>query len=310
MKHRPVSGTGQWRKLGLIFSPDNGPPWMASHAAVPFARRLSDSIYEVFFSSRDAAGRSNVGRVVLDIERPGKVLQLDSVPLLTPGELGEFDDSGAMLSWITPVNGTSYWYYIGWNLGRTVPFRNSIGLALERGGSVDRAFAGPIVDRSRDEPHFTASCCVLNEGALWRMYYLSCVGWLRMGERVTHRYHIKYAESTDGVEWMRNGHIAIDFQDSEEYAISRPSVLPASDGYQMWYSYRGHAYKIGYAESVNGVDWQRMDAQSGIDVSATGWDSEMICYPHVVIHDDHELMFYNGNGYGASGFGLAMRPHR
>lgn len=299
----------RWEKLGLMFAPSGGPAWMSSHAAVPFARHLDGSAYEVFFSSRDASGRSHVGRVVVDIERPGRVLELDSQPLLAPGGLGEFDDSGAMLSWIVPGNDVNYWYYIGWNLGRTVPFRNSVGLALESAGGVDRAFQGPVLDRTRFEPHFVASCCVIREDALWRIYYLSCVGWVRSAAGTpVHRYHIKYAESGDGIDWHREGKVAIDFQGPSEYAISRPSVMRDPGGYRMWYSCRGDSYRIGYAQSRDGIGWQRRDEEAGIDVSASGWDSDMVCYPHVVGHGDHDLMFYNGNGYGFSGFGLAIRP--
>ena len=77
----------------------------------------------------------------------------------------------------------------------------------------------------------------------------------------------------------------------------------------MWYSYRGQknieTYRIGYAESSNGVNWTRKDNLVGIDVSADGWDSEMICYPYVFIHNNEIFMVYNGNGYGRSGFGIA-----
>ena len=52
----------------------------------------------------------------------------------------------------------------------------------------------------------------------------------------------------------------------------------------MWYSYRGDAYRIGYAESVDGLEWERKDEEAGIDVSADGWDSEMIEYPCVFEH--------------------------
>jgi hypothetical protein len=77
----------------------------------------------------------------------------------------------------------------------------------------------------------------------------------------------------------------------------------------MWYSYRGDAYKIGYAESCDGKKWERLDAQVGITTSASGWDSEMIEYPFVFDHKGHRYMLYNGNDYGRTGFGLAILEH-
>ena len=43
-----------------------------------------------------------------------------------------------------------------------------------------------------------------------------------------------------------------------------------------------------------------------LDVSPSGWDSEMVCYPHVFDHKGKRYMLYNGNGYGRTGFGLAV----
>ena len=76
----------------------------------------------------------------------------------------------------------------------------------------------------------------------------------------------------------------------------------------MWYSYKitPATYRIGYAESVDGISWQRMDEKAGIDVSEAGWDSEMIEYAFVFNHKDHKYMLYNGNGYGDTGIGLAV----
>ena len=76
----------------------------------------------------------------------------------------------------------------------------------------------------------------------------------------------------------------------------------------MWYSYvRGDKlYRIGYAESSDGVRWHRKDDEVGIDVSEDGFDSEMICYPNIVVHRSKKYMFYNGNGFGRKGFGLTV----
>ena len=43
-----------------------------------------------------------------------------------------------------------------------------------------------------------------------------------------------------------------------------------------------------------------------IDVSPGGWDGEMIGYPCVFEHRGRRYMLYNGNRYGATGFGAAI----
>jgi hypothetical protein len=302
-----MNARAAWRKLGLVFRPDGRIPWMDSHASVPIAESLGAGLFRVYFSARDKQHISHTGFVVVDIARPSEILAISDEPVLRPGALGEFDDSGAMASWLAQDGSTRYLYYVGWNLSVTVPFRNAIGLAVSRHGHAFERFArGPILDRSMVEPHFCASCCVIPGNDVWRMWYLSCTDWELRNGKPRHRYHIKYAESRDGISWDRNGIVAIDYADAEEYAISRPSVVRDSDAWRMWYSKRGGAYRIGYAESENGKDWRRLDGQAGIDVSPAGWDSEMIEYPFVFDHEGQRYMLYNGNNYGETGFGLAI----
>lgn len=304
---KQTSNRMTWEKIGLIFSPSGEYDWMNSHAAVPVAENIGGDFFKIYFSSRDRQNRSHTGSVIIDIRHPHDILELSTKPVLKPGDLGEFDDSGAMATWLVRHQNERYLYYIGWNLGVTVPFRNSIGLAIgTENGEFVRYANGPIVDRSMREPHFCASCCVIPGADAWRMWYLSCTGWRIRNNRTEHSYHIKYAESADGIIWNRDGHVAIDYLNDGEYAISRPSVVKDSDRWRMWYSTRGSSYRIGYAESADGRNWTRLDSLSGMDVSTAGWDSEMIEYPFVFDHAGQRYMLYNGNGYGKSGFGLAV----
>lgn len=300
-----------WRKLGQIYSPSGEKEWMYSHAAVPIAEHIEGNVFKIYFSSRNNKNQSFTGYLIIDLTRPQEILALSESPVMGPGALGEFDDSGAMATWLADYDGKQYLYYIGWNLGITVPFRNSIGLYIsEHCGEFKRYAPGPVVDRSTTEPHFVASCCVLPDLDKWRMWYLSCTNWKMRNGKPEHRYHIKYAESSDGVSWTREGIVAIDYSDDSEYAISRPSVIRDEGCWKMWFSYRGSSYRIGYAESIDGIQWRRLDTDCQIDVSEAGWDSEMIEYPFVFDHDGSRYMLYNGNGYGKTGFGLAVLEER
>ena len=297
----------RWRKLGLIYCTSEEYDWLHSHAAVPIAEHIEGNIFRIYFSSRNRRNESFTGYVIVDITRPHQIIELSASPVLSPGNLGEFDDSGAMATWLVRHNDKRLLYYIGWNLGVTVPFRNSIGLAVscdER--PFERYAKGPILDRTMTEPHFVASCCVIPSKDKWRMWYLSCTGWIMRDGDPEHRYHIKYAESLDGISWEREGIVAIDYLSQAEYAISRPSVIRDEDCWKMWYSVRGSRYKIGYAESHDGRQWRRLDALCMLDVADSGWDSEMVEYPFVFDHDGARYMLYNGNGYGKTGFGLAV----
>ena len=73
----------------------------------------------------------------------------------------------------------------------------------------------------------------------------------------------------------------------------------------MWYSYSIDKYRIGYAESLDGIKWERKDEQVGITVSEFGWDSESIEHCYVFNHLNSKYMLYSGNDFGKSGFGIA-----
>ena len=306
-----------WIKTGLVFTPDAGRDWMRSHAQVPLVDRVSDDVLRVYFGTRDSQNRTLTAYVEVAADDPRRVLGICDEPALGLGRLGCFDDRGALPSWLVNRGGEKLLYYVGWNVAVTVPFRNSIGLAVSRDGgrSFTRLYDGPVVERIHTEPHFCATSCVLVEGARWRMWYLSCTGWEIVGGNPEPRYHIKYAESADGVVWDRRGIVAIDFKSPDEGGIARPCVLKTGELYRMWYSYRSlrdyrtdraHSYRIGYAESMDGIRWTRKDEEAGIDVSDAGWDSEMVTYSSVYEYNGRLHMLYNGNGFGASGFGHAF----
>lgn len=224
-----------------------------------------------------------------------------------PGEMGTFDEHGCVPSWIVPNGKAKYLYYVGWNTGGSVPFRLALGLAI---GSDDGTFCkmstGPIADRSPVDPCLVGSCGGLIDGSVWKFWYVSGVNWIIHEGAPRHRYHLKYAESSDGINWQRDGRVAIDFADDSEYAFAAPRVLKTETGYRMWYCFRGDAYAIGYAESNDGIGWRRFDEQVEFIGNDEDWDSQMKCYPYIFAHNDQLFMLYNGNGYGETGIGLAV----
>lgn len=147
---------------------------------------------------------------------------------------------------------------------------------------------------------------VVFDQGIYKMWYGSTKSWSSQNGEMIHV--IKYATSQDGEKWTKHG-IAIPYELGVAQAFSRPTVLIQKDGYHMWYSYRGGdgtPYRIGYAYSKDGLQWERQHYNTGIEVSPNGWDSEMICYPYVFTHKNNTYMLYNGNNYGKTGFGLAI----
>jgi hypothetical protein len=300
-----TSEASGWIKRGRIFEPANQAPWVGTHAALPVVEPI-DRGHRVYFCSRDPEGRSQIGYG----ELAQGAIQIDRLapePVLRPGSLGAFDDAGVTTACLVRRDDRAYLYYTGWSRGVSVPFYLNIGLAIsEQDGPFRRISAAPLLDRIDVDPYLSASPWVLAEAGVWRMWYISGTGWELINGRPRHNYHIKYAESPDGLHWTRTGAVAIDYSQGE-YAFGRPCVLHdlRSGLYRMWFSVRGDAYRLGYAESGDGIVWQRDDTRAELPLSPNGWDSEMITYPVVFAQDRTLHMLYNGNGYGQTGIGLA-----
>lgn len=301
----------KWKKLQHLFVPENNYGWMVTHAANPFAVNIGDGIFRIYFTCRNQQNQSHIGFVEMDFNNNYKVLQVSPEPVLSPGERGLFDDSGVAMGTIVQVNDKQHLYYLGWNLKVTVPWLNSIGLAVydPELNKFIKAFKAPVMDRSHEDPFSISYPSILLDNGTYRMWYGSNLSWGKYQNEMQHV--IKYAESTDGIHWKRLNIIAVNLMHEGEYALSKPLVIKEINGdYSMWYSYRGNGsiatYRIGYATSNDGLKWIRRDNEVGIEVSEQGWDSEMICYPFIFDYKENRYMIYNGNEYGKTGFGLAL----
>lgn len=278
----------------------------------PCTVHLSEDTFLLSFTSLDNLKRSHTF-LQLMVVRDGRIRLIDKPRVaIVPGDLGSFDEAGSMGScFVKSNNGLLYLYYTGWQLLKTVPFEFSIGRTIVNTDSliVVREFNGPVLGKNPCNPFLNGSPCILIENGLWRMWYTTGILWKETNQVRNHYYTVGYAISNDGISWLPQGN-SINFANDFEYAIARPTVSLIAGLYLMWYSYREqtniNTYRIGYATSMDGITWKRYDNKSGIDVSHNGWDSEMVCYPQVFSHNGIHYMLYNGNGYGASGFGYAI----
>ncbi len=230
----------RWEKKGLLFHVDGQSDWMAHHACVPVVDKISPERLRVYFAPRDRQGRSRVAFIEVEADDPSRVLYVHDRPALDLGSVGCFDDSGVMPSSLVEFGGRKFLFYIGWNPGVTVPYRNAIGLAVSDDGGVSfkRMFEGPVVDRNRLEPYFCASPFALLDGGTWKLWYASSTGFVRVQDKLEPVYQIKYAESANGWDWVRSNTVCIPYSFDGE-ANARPCVLRTPDGYRMWYCFRG-----------------------------------------------------------------------
>jgi hypothetical protein len=168
----------------------------------------------------------------------------------------------------------------------------------------------PVTDRSDAEPLNRTSAFVRRHEGRFQMWYVGGDAWTAVDGKPLPVYNMRFLESEDGIEWGPEGSVCMDFDRDDEHAFGRPWVWEEGGGLAMMYSVRTRSkdYRLGLARSADGGrSWERHDDEVGIDVSAEGWDSEMIAYGSVVTVGDRTYLFYNGNARGKTGFGYAVR---
>ncbi|HEX2060503.1 MAG TPA: hypothetical protein VHK90_07160 [Thermoanaerobaculia bacterium] len=276
------------------------------------ALAMGEERFRVFFATRDGRGLSHAGAFDLDVTTTPRVIGVADDPVLAPGPLGHFDDHGTLPSAAVRHDSNVYLYYVGWNPGKREPlFYASIGLAISTDGgrTFERHSPAPVMARGPHDPWMVSACCVLIDGGVFRMWYVSGLGWdERADGSLWSRYHVKYAESTDGIEWRRRGHVAFGLAEGETN-IARPTIVKENSLYRAWFPvYSGAGYRIRYAESPDGCDWTRKDEENPLVPTPGSYDSDAVAYPWVIRGSgDRTFMLYNGNGLGRDGLALAER---
>ncbi|RFZ02249.1 hypothetical protein DSM43518_05066 [Mycobacterium marinum] len=297
-----------WRKLGRVFVPSGELDWARTHAAQPVPEWIDGDIFRIYFSTRDDQNRSSIGCVVVDLAAGGKVLEISSKPVLCPGDLGMFDDCGVSMGSVVRVGDTRFLYYMGWNLAVTVPWKNAIGLAVSEAGSpFERWSRFPVVALDEQDPYSISYPWVIRDDGKYRMWYGSNVRWDRNTTNMDGLPHvIKNAESIDGIHWEKRDQVAIQAAGNDDIAAARPCVVREARLYRMWFCARGAEYRVYSAISQDGLTWQPLGKDEGITVSPDSWDSVSIGYPCVFDHGGQRFLLYSGDGYGRTGFGLAV----
>lgn len=311
-----------WKKLGQLFVPQDvrGRSWLAEFAQAP-ATLIFDDFVRVYFSCRppaDANGQYVSYSAYVDLERanPMCIRAVAPQPILQLGGLGSFDEFGTY-----PVSVVRHYnevraYYAGWTRCESVPFNVAIGMAISKDGgqTFTRCGPGPVLGYTPDEPFVISGPKIRRFNDRWYLWYIAGRKWKRVDGRAEPVYKIRMAWSADGVLWTRQNQDLIHSRIEEDEAQASPDVFFANGRYHMFFCYRyssnyrnqAGGYRIGYASSSNLTDWHRDDSKAGIDVSAAGWDSEMISYPHVFELDGKTYLAYLGNQVGRHGFGLAV----
>ena len=313
----------KWIKRGLLFNPvdhalANG---CDAFAQSPQALVFGDFV-RIYFSTRKKDEKNGmylsfISFVDFDSDLR-RIINISKDTVIYLGELGSFDEHGIFPINVLRHNGQIYAYTCGWSRRKSVPVETSIGLAYSNddGITFKKAGPGPILTSSLKEPVLVGDSFVKVYNNTFHMWYIFGQRWRSASESEppARIYKIAHAISGDGVNWKKEGRQIIADVLNEDECQALPTVTKIGDRYIMYFCFREatnfrnnkqRGYRLGYAWSDDLINWTRDDENAGIGLSETGWDSEMMCYPHIFEIDSKVYLLYNGNEFGKYGFGVA-----
>ncbi len=276
----------------------------------PTPVQISDDTIRIFCTTLDERGRGHAAFVDVLAADPTKILRVSDRPCLSPGDPGKFDDNGVMPLSIIVQNGRYMMYYAGYELCTGVRYRIFTGLAASHDGeSFERLSDVPILDRTDGECFFRGGPYAMVDEGRTRLWYVAGSKWIDIDGKDMPVYDLRHLTSCDGENWGPKGAVIMAVTGEDEHGFGRPWIVKrANYDYQLFYSIRRRslkAYRLGYAESSDGLNWIRKDENMGLDVTPGDFDSDAIMYSAVVSVADKTYCFYNGNEFGKEGFALA-----
>lgn len=313
----------KWEKFGKIFDPtdyqlpDNSKEFAQSPQTLVF-----DDFIRIYFSTRavESSGMflSNIAYVDFSKDLK-KVIRVSNNTVIPLGELGTFDEHG-----IFPINPFKdgeriLAYTCGWSRRASVSVETSIGVVYsdDNGNTFNRLGPGPILSSSINEPVLVGDGFVRKYNNTYFMWYIFGKVWIKStdSEPPARVYKIAYATSLDGINWDKEEakQIVSDVIDENE-CQALPTVIEHNGIYHLVFCFRHSSdfrtnpkrgYKLGYAYSKDLKNWIRDDAKLNLNLPDEGWDSGMMCYPHLFKVENQIYLLYNGNNFGKYGFGAA-----
>ena len=290
VKDTTLAGTWEWAGIGqptCLVENDTFKMWYVA-AGVP---TLDDTTYRGRISyaySLDGINWVKHGPAVLDVGLPG---EWDSEWLDTPGILR--DQTGYKL------------YYFGNSVWREEPrpVHSAIGLATSTDGiNWQRCEINPVLEKGDSlnwDGVWVESPAVLydNDEDIYKMWYT--------GAAFDWKIRIGYATSPDGKIWTKHHqNPVVDVGDSgswDDLWAAVPAVRKLGNLYQMWYSGVSVAdlfdtVRVGYAYSLNGIDWTRHPGNPVLSASDPPVDSSGPWAPDVVFNGTEYKMWYEAAG--------------
>ena len=176
-----------------------------------------------------------------------------------------------------------------------------IGYAFSENGINWNRINHPVIQIGDNDPNFTEidnsnPYVIYNKDLnIYQMWYTSGgVNWSGGPDR----FRLRYATSNDGISWTKYDTWSLQGSSGawDSGGIARGiSVIYQNGLYKLWYSGTndGFQWRIGYAESTNGISWRKQNNGLPVISPTKTWElNGSISYPNVSYHNGLYEIFY------------------
>jgi predicted GH43/DUF377 family glycosyl hydrolase len=300
-----------WTKRAMNPVLDLGPSgsWDDFHVEDPSVIK-DGSIYKMWYTGYDGLvyrigyatstngidWKKNAGSICLSALGDGCILDR--------GSSGHWDSAGVahptvIIDQSEPLHKFKMWFS-GWN---GVNWR--IGYAYSMDGIIWTKHPAAVLDSgsSHWESIHVYYPSVLKENSVYRMWYSG------NGQK------IGYAESSDGLSWSRTSlNPVLDAGSSREWdggGVAVPMVIKDGSIYRMWYEGASPRWRLGYAESEDGLNFTKTPLNPVLDLGLPGtWEDNLVDEAAVIKDGSSYKMWYSGHdglsyriGYASAAYG-------
>ena len=296
----------RWRKFSgnPIYGPHKSGAWDTWTNGVSIVPTADGMHYRMYYAGNRGAG---IGFAEASIDDPVTWTEHPTSPVLVP-RTDNWEGNMINQPRVVKVSAT-HWrmYYTGWGFaGPGTQWALGMAESFDGGTTWQRYSDDPILARGDAQAPDGGGACVpmvLRIADRWMMWYTA--GQLNPAGHLN--IHLCLACSDDGIHWEKhpgNPVLSDDFSDGASRNVTSRCFVRHDDGvFRMWYSFAKPDYRILYAESLDGMHWERSPLAPVLGPSpAPAWDDVMVEYPEVQIVDGAFRLWFCGNNFGSVGY--------